>query len=227
MPNNSLKTYSKDINNINCNITDDDETPSINCNYVDINSFDYTTKKVSLSLFHLYITSLSKNKDELETILNMIDLKFGVVGITETKIKPTIDININGCNVIPPQLRLIKVEHLYIDEHNAKPLPNIDKIMYKSKKLESVFIEMCNKNKENTIVSYIYRHPSMDLNEFNQFNLNPLMGDFLIDLLRVDVDTSTTNLFDVITANLLVPDIMYIHAGERTCFVVFKYFRST
>ena len=57
----------------------------------------------------------------------------------------------------------------------------------------------------------------MDLNEFNEEFYNPLMekidsedkklflmGDFNIDLLRV-VDAPTTNFFDVITVNLLVP----------------------
>ena len=98
LPNNSLKTYFRDINNINCDFTDDDEeTPAVNCNYVDINSFDYNNKGNSLSLFNLNIASLSKNKDKLETILNMIDLKFGVISITETKIKTTNpDTNING-----------------------------------------------------------------------------------------------------------------------------------
>ena len=93
--------------------------------------------------------------------------------------------------------------------------------MYKSKQLESVFIEICSKNKKNIIVGCIYRHPSMDLNEFNEEFFNPLMekigsedkklflmGDFNIDLLRVDVDTPTTNFFDVVTANLLVPQII-------------------
>ena len=47
--------------------------------------------------------------------------------------------------------------------------------MDKSKQLESVFIEICNKNKKNTIVGCICRHSSMDLNEFNQEFLNPLM----------------------------------------------------
>ena len=95
------------------------------------------------------------------------------------------------------------------------------KIMYKSKQLESVFVEICNKNRKNIIVGCIYRHPSMDLNEFNQDFLNPLMekicsenkkifliGDFNVDLLKVDVDTPTTNFFDVITASLLVPHII-------------------
>ena len=83
---NSFKNYFKDINNIN-KIDSEGEIPAINCKYVDLNSFDYKNKKGCISLFHLNIASLSKNKDELETILNMIDLKFDVIGITETKIK--------------------------------------------------------------------------------------------------------------------------------------------
>ena len=71
LPNNSLKTYFKDIDNVNCTFSDnDDDAPSINCNYIDINSFDYKNKKDFLSLFHLNIASLSKNKDEPETILD-------------------------------------------------------------------------------------------------------------------------------------------------------------
>ena len=98
LPNNSLRTYFKDINNINCDLMDNDlEVPDINCNYVDINSFNYKNKNNSLSLFHLNITSLKKNKDELETFLNMIDFTFDFMGITETKLKATSDpiFNIN------------------------------------------------------------------------------------------------------------------------------------
>ena len=95
-----------------------------------------------MSLYHWNILSLSKNKDELETILNMIGSKFGVIGITEAKIKttnPVIDTNINGYST--PTNAEKGGALLYIDEHyNVKPVPNIDKIMYKSKQLESVFI---------------------------------------------------------------------------------------
>ena len=45
-PNNSLKTYFKDINNINVNATDEEtEEPVLNCHYYDINSFNYKNKK--------------------------------------------------------------------------------------------------------------------------------------------------------------------------------------
>ena len=125
-------------------------------------------------------------------------------------------------SVIPPQRRLKGGALLYMDEHyNTKQLPNIDKIMYKSKQLESGFIEICNKNKKKIIVGCIYQHPPIDLNEFNEEFSNPsmekigaedkklfLMRDFITDLLRVDVDTPTTNFFDVITANPLVPHII-------------------
>ena len=62
----------------------------------------------------------------------------------------------------------------------------------------------------------------MDLNEFNEEFLNPLMekmathnkklflvGDFNIDLLIVDSHPPTTIFFDIITTNLLVPHIIY------------------
>ena len=122
LPNNSLKTYFKNINNVNCHFSDnDDDAPVINCNYVDINSFNYKNKISSLSLFHLNIASLSKNKDELETILNMIDLKFGVIGITETNIKttnPGIDTKINGYKCYSTPMEADKGGAvLYIDEH--------------------------------------------------------------------------------------------------------------
>ena len=63
LPNNSLKTYFKNINNITCNLMDNDlEVPDINCNHVDINSFNYKNKKNTLSLFHLNISSLKRIK---------------------------------------------------------------------------------------------------------------------------------------------------------------------
>ena len=91
--------------------------------------------------------------------------------------------------------------------------------MYKSNQLESAFVEICNKIHKNVIVGCIYHHPSMDINEFNDDFLNPLLesiesdnkklflvGDFNIDLLKVDIDSSTTKFFE---SNLLVPHIIH------------------
>ena len=61
----------------------------------------------------------------------------------------------------------------------------------------------------------------MDLNEFNENYLDPLMeklslenkkiflmGDFNIDLLKVDLDCNTTTFFDNMTSNLFVPHLI-------------------
>ena len=101
-PINRLKTFFRDINDLNVNIKNDkdEEFPDLDCNYVDIDSFKYKTNSSKFSLFHLNIASLSKHKEELETILNMIDLKFDILGITESKLKNNVEsltnINING-----------------------------------------------------------------------------------------------------------------------------------
>ena len=115
------------------------------------------------------ITSLSQNKKELEFILNMIDLKFDFIGITESKIKttnPAYNIDIDGCQYFSTPTEADKGGAiLYI---NAKSRPKLDKMMYKSDYLGSVFLKF-------VIISCIYRQPSMDVREFNGEYLNPLM----------------------------------------------------
>ena len=110
---------------------------------VDISSFDHKSKKDTLSLFHLNIASLSKHKEELETILNMIYLKFDILGITETKIKsnidPSFDTNMNGykCYSTPTEAEK-GGSILYIADHfDTKPLQTLNKMMYKSKELRA------------------------------------------------------------------------------------------
>ena len=45
---------------------------------------------------------------------------------------------------------------------------DLEEKMYKSRELESVFLEIVNDGKRNEIFGCIYRHPSMELDEFNK-----------------------------------------------------------
>ena len=94
--------------------------------------------------------------------------------------------------------------------------------MYKSERLESTFIEIINPGKRNITCGCIYRHPSMDLKEFNEDYFCNLMGiistenkkiflegDFNIDLIKVESNNEISNFLDTITLNLLVPHIIY------------------
>ena len=42
--------------------------------------------------------------------------------------------------------------------------------------IESLFIELINKNESNVIVGVIYRHPSMDIDDFNDVKLELLLS---------------------------------------------------
>ena len=158
----------------------------------------------------------------------MIDLRFDILGITETKLRdnrvPIININMTGYKTYSTTTEASKGGALiYVGDHlNTKPLTNLDKIMYKPKQLESVFIEICNKGKKNIIVGCIYRHPSMEISEFNEDYLDPLMeeltaknktvflmGDFNIDLMKLDNDNQTLNFFDTMTSKLFIPHIIH------------------
>ena len=54
--------------------------------------------------------------------------------------------------------------------HSYKP--QNDLCIYKATELESSFIEVFNLKRSNIIIGFIYRHPNMDLDEFNDNYLN-------------------------------------------------------
>ena len=51
--------------------------------------------------------------------------------------------------------------------------------IYKSFKLESTFIEICNPKKTNIITGWIYKHPNMNINKFNDIILMNFLTNYL------------------------------------------------
>ena len=92
--------------------------------------------------------------------------------------------------------------------------------MYKSRELESVIVESINTNKKNVIYACIYRHPSMEVEDFNKnyFDLflekltkenkiSYLLGDFNIDLLKTETDENINNFYNLLNSHLFIPHI--------------------
>ena len=86
---------------------------------------------------------------------------------------------------------------LYIDK-NLRNISRSDLTLYKSKEIESSFIEVVESNKKNTILGSIYKHPNVSVGEFTNDFLEPLLkilsfekkeliliGEFNIKLLKV------------------------------------------
>ena len=99
---------------------------------------------------------------------------------------------------------------LYINKsHSYKTRPDL--VIYKPKKLESIFAEVVLPKKSNLIVGCICKHPCMDICTFNDPYLNPLLdnlskeankttallSDFNIDLLNYDTSEYVSFLDDL------------------------------
>ena len=91
--------------------------------------------------------------------------------------------------------------------------------MYKTKELESKFIEVINAKGPNDIVGTVYCHPSMQENEFTENYLPSFMtklskgskrifisGDFNY-MLNIESHSRSATLFDIMRNNFLLPSI--------------------
>ena len=109
---------------------------------------------------------------------------------------------------------------LYVANYSSYK-PRLDLNTYKSNELESTFIKTLTPKKSNIIIGCIYKHPSMDLNDFNINYLNNLLdkaskeqksvfllGDFDVNLLNYNDHNSTNDFLDSLASNSSVPYIL-------------------
>ena len=134
-------------------------------------------------MFHINACSLNKNFDDLAYHLKCTNKKFDAVAVTETRITGN---TFKLCNIA---LKNYSVESipaessagetlLYIANHLSYK-PSNDLNISKKSELGSTFVEIINPKKSIIIVAVIYRHPSMDVTDFNQNYLNGLLDKIL------------------------------------------------
>ena len=92
------------------------------------------------------ISSICRNFDDLQTLLAKINVKFNVIGITETRLNKTsirnTNIDLSGYSFEQTLTEAnCGVALLYID-NNINYIVRDDLCIYKTKELESVFIEV-------------------------------------------------------------------------------------
>lgn len=197
---------------------------SINdCKYYTLSEFNEIKHHGSpLHFFHQNIASLSLHFDELSTILENSSTKFDFIGITETGFRVSSTIHdLKGYKSLDCLTESTKGGvRLYFSE-NLNYKKRDDLRIYDKNKLESVFIEiLTDQNKQNMIIGCVYKHPEMKISEFNKFLHSMLqkvsnekkklvlMGDFNIDLLKIDIHTDSSSYFDLITSFGLFPTIL-------------------
>ena len=206
-------------------IEDDISSNSINCKYLSIDEFCNSNfdNCNSFSVFHMNVASLSKHFDELTTMLSLLNFKFDIIGLTETRLKKqygvTFPITIEGYNYEhTPTESSCGGALLYVStKFNYKP--RNDLLIYKPTYIESIFLKIVFPSKSNVIVGCIYKHPCMSIDEFNDL-ISPvfqktssenktlfILGDFNIDLINCSTNEKTSEFFNLVSSYNLLPYI--------------------
>ena len=200
----------------------------INLKYFTIKEFlNLDLNENYLSLFHVNIVSLKKYIDDLHNLLNIIKLQTQVIGICEHKIKK--DFYLNGS--LPgytfesePATSTHGGVGFFINDNLCYKVRNYLK-MLSNGYLEPIFIEVSYDKKKKNIVGLIYWHPHMLINDFcDNFligclykitlfdNTCILIGDFIIDLLKLHANNFTSKFLEVMTSCF---DVLYIQEPTR------------
>ena len=172
---------------------------------------------------HLNISSLCYHIEELTTLISEHKLTFDIIGISKSRLKLN-KINLNSvqipgynCEFTPTECNNGATATYIKKELNYKPRNDLQ--IYRSRELESTFMEIT-QNKKITVVGCIYRHSPMELSGFNSdclANLSEkislenktlvLLGGFNADLLKHHTNSDISNFFDSMYSSLLLPHI--------------------
>lgn len=170
------------------------------------------------SLFHSNVRSLSKNYDELTNCLNLAEVHFSIVALTETWL---VDSNkdlfpltgYNSLHAVRNDRRGGGVALFVRQDLMLKHRPDLDTFTLD---LESVFVEITLPNSSNFVVGVMYRPPSGNIESFlgemqNALNIIQrqgkkcyILGDFNIDMLPASVNSLTIDFLDLMHANTFI-----------------------
>ena len=150
---------------------------------------------------------------------------FNIIAVSETRIAKQVSL-LNNLNLNNYSFEFTLTETsaagtlLYIANHLSYKRRN-DLNIYKKNELESTFIEIVKSKKSNIIVGDIYRHPSMDLTDFNCNYFNKLLdniskeqksifllGDFNVKPLNYNEHNQTNEFLDSLASNSFIPLIL-------------------
>ena len=150
---------------------------------------------------------------------------FDIIAISETRITKQVSL-LNNLNLNNYSFEFTLTETsaggslLYIANHLSYNCHN-DLNIYKKNELESTYIKIDNPKKSNIIVGVIYRHPSMDLTDFNCNYLNQLLediskdkksifllGDFNVNLLNYNEHNQKNEFLDSLAPNSFISLIL-------------------
>ena len=171
------------------------------------------------------VSSLTKNVDHFNILLNELNVNFDILAITESRIKKdspsTVNLHLDYLVEQTSTETSAGGTLLYINKTLSYQLKN-DLKLYHLEEIESTFIEIICSKLTNVIVGCIYKHPTLQINDFKSDFISPLLlkllkesykrilllGDFNIDLLKSELSDSINNFIDTLSSDFLLPRIL-------------------
>ena len=194
------------------------------CNYHLETSFNdlLDNHNIRFSLCHLNIRSIRQNVTKFETFLEMLNLEFTIIGLTETRLHD------HDCNLYNLSGYHTAENHRESRNGGGVAVCIKDCISFTKKcdlsvfncDIESVFVEIDKDQvgaSKNIVIGTIYRPPGNDLGVFNtgvnnlldslnkENKLIYIMGDFNINLLNSDSHHPTGEFLEIMYSNMLFP----------------------
>ena len=202
---------------------------SSTCNYFDCESFKkahYDMKKQyyidNLALCHLNILSLKQNLADFERYLNLLDMRFTIIGVSETWLGDCdcLLYELNGYDLIEEHRVSKRGGGVGIFVKNGMCFSKREDLCIFEEYAECVTIEIEKSflnSDQNIIVCAIYRPPNTDTLVFNEMfsdlldiitrenKLCYIMGDYNINLLNHDTHSATAQFMDMLYSNAFIP----------------------
>ena len=206
--------------------TDEFLSESISSKYYRPDEFlSLKLKKNTFTVFHLNIASLQAHIDELKALLALLDHPFDIIGITETKIRE------NHETLIPIDLDNYFFHSVHTKTHFGgsgiyvrKHLEyDIRKDLIKSEENtgEAIFAQITHDSHKKIVAGVIYRHHTPIKSFVDNFVLDILakvskekqkiwilLGDFNIDLLKIDSHEDSNYFYNILTSHGFRPLIL-------------------
>ena len=184
----------------------------------DIN--ECSSNKTSFSALNCNIRSLPANYDNFMHMLSELNFPFSLLGFSETKFKVDqerlVNVNIPGYNLISePSLSNAGGVAFYV-KNNLKFSVRSD-ITTVDQNFEALWIEIDTIGQPNLVCGILYRHPNGNLDKFMEYmnltiekihqenKLCLFMGDFNIDLLKIDTHITSEKFINVWFQKISIP----------------------
>ena len=181
-------------------------------------------KQYDFSLLYLNISALSSHINKLVTFLNLLETKFDIICLTESRLSQknplTSNINIPRYNTEHTPTQASASGALMFISQTLQCKVQKDLQIYCPKEPESVFIELLFPNKPSFVIGTIYKHPTMQNYKFNIDSMENLLNkikheskrtilasDFNLNLTKYAQKTGENQFSEIFPPNNFMPQI--------------------